>query len=111
MHLAHECDQDEDEGCQYGNAAKETDHVGLHLASFNASQVAARCHDQPGHAIDNTINNVGIEGLLDMREAKYSVADEQVVEFIHVEFTQENAMRHAQCGVTLYVIVYCLQPD
>src|SRR6266566_540285 len=101
----HNCGQHKDHCCQNRDAPKETDHVGLHPAGLNVADVAAQRQHKLGRAIDQAINNVGIEGLLDVRESKHTVADQQVVELVHVVFTQQNTMQHAQHCMALHISV------
>src|SRR5713226_7244115 len=102
LSLLHKCDQHNDDCGQYRNTAEETDHVGLHPASLDMSQVASQCRHQASRPIDQAVNDVGIEGLLDMRDTQHDVADQQVVEFVHVVLAQQYTMQHAQHRVALY---------
>src|SRR5712692_5352881 len=62
----HKRDQRENKNCQHCNTTKEANHVGLHSARLNMTHIASnRCH-QPGRTVDYPINDVSIEGLLDM---------------------------------------------
>src|SRR5260370_27788202 len=71
----HKADQHKDDRYQDRNATEESRHVGLDLAGLNVPQVASCCHDQPRHAVDQPVDNIRIEGLLDVRDAEHHVAD------------------------------------
>src|ERR1051326_435501 len=99
----HNCDQHEDNCCQNRDASKDTDHVGLHPAGLNVTDIATQRQYKAGRAINQAVNNVGIEGLLDVRESKHTIADQQVVELVYIVFTQQNAMEHAQYCTALHI--------
>src|SRR4051794_5154319 len=99
----HNCDQHNNDRRQNCHATKETYHVALHPTRLNVTNIAAQGHHKPGRSIDQAINNVGIEGLLDVRESKHTVADQQVVELVHIVFTQQYKMQHAQHWMTLHI--------
>src|SRR6266849_3961216 len=98
-------DQREDHDCQYRDAAKEARHVGLHLACLYTPRLAPRTRHQPGHAIDDPIDNVGIESRFDVRDAKDYVANEQVVQIIDVEFAQCEPVQEAQDSIVLHKVM------
>src|SRR6266849_1111732 len=81
----HEVDQHKDERDQHDNTPEDSRHVGLDPTGLNMTQVAARCQHQASHAVDQAVNDVGIESLLNMRDTKHYVADQQVVELVHIE--------------------------
>src|SRR5205823_11455964 len=54
------------------------------------------CRDQTGHAIDYAIDDVGIEGVLDVRDAKHDIANEQIIQIVKVELAQCQAIQEAQ---------------
>src|SRR6266700_2308954 len=101
----HNCDQHNNDGRQNRHATKETHHVVLHSAGLNVAKIAAQRQHKAGRSIDQAINNVGIEGLLDVRDSKHNVTDQQVVELVHVVFTQQNTMQHAQYCMALHISV------
>src|SRR5207244_1385714 len=101
----HKVDQHNNDGRQHRQAPKEADHVALDLTGLHVAYIATQRRHETSHAIDQAVNNIGIEGLLNMRESEHTVTDQQVVEIIHVVFPQQNTVQHTQCGMTLNILV------
>src|SRR2546425_653287 len=81
----HEVDQHKDEDDQDHNTTEDGRHIGLDPTGLNMTQITACCQHQARRAVDQAVNDVGIESLLNMRDAKHYVADQQVVEIVHIE--------------------------
>jgi len=69
------------------------------------AQIATRCPDQARHAVDDAVNDVGVESCRDMAEAQHYVLDQRVVQIVNVELAQQKLVRYAQGGAVLHKLV------
>src|SRR6266446_8299145 len=107
----HEVDQHKDERDQYHNTPEDTHHVDLHPARLDMAQVAARRRYKARRAVDQAVHHVGIEGLLNVRNAKHHVADQQIVEIVEVELAQYDAMQDTQRCVVFHHLGHSFQAN
>src|SRR5690348_5916208 len=103
--LPSECDHCDNNHRKHHDSTEETDHVGLYAPCLCVAQVTSGCRDQPSHPIDDTINDIRIESILDVRDAQHDIAHQQVIQIVKVELAQRQAMQEAQDRSTLHKIV------